>query len=130
MRDSRPRFTGVGCGGLWLCQASGACGRKAVEVRALSSAPPIYFGTEFRIRRVLANGWLTAAKSAATMPHPRRASPYDTTVIAIVPAVRFPVPVDVTDGVAVTVAVPGAMPRTSPASETVKTLVLDESKMT
>ena len=55
---------------------------------------------------------------------------YGTTVIAIVPAVRFPVPVDVTDGVAVTVAVPGAMPRTSPASETVKTLVLDESKMT
>jgi hypothetical protein len=58
------------------------------------------------------------------------ATGYGTTVIAIVPAVRFPVPVVVTDGVAVTVAVPGAMPRTSPASETVKTLVLDESKIT
>ena len=59
-----------------------------------------------------------------------RKAGYVTTVIAIVPAVRFPVPVDVADGVAVTVAVPGPMPRTSPASETVKTLVLDESKMT
>lgn len=54
---------------------------------------------------------------------------YGTTVIAIVPAVRFPVPVDVTDGVAVTVAVPGAMPRTSPATDTAKTLVLDDSKV-
>ncbi len=63
--------------------------------------------------------------------HPQTAfKGYGTTVIAIVPAVRFPVPVDVTDGVAVTVAVPGARPRTSPATETVKTLVLDESKMT
>jgi len=60
----------------------------------------------------------------------RNEAGYGTTVIAIVPAVRFPVPVEVADGLAVTVAVPGAMPRTSPASETVNTLVLDESKMT
>ena len=51
------------------------------------------------------------------------------TVIATVPAIRFPVPVDVTDGVALTVAVPGAMPRTSPAADTVKTFVLDDSRM-
>ncbi len=51
-------------------------------------------------------------------------------VIVSVPAVRFPVPVDVTDGVAVTVAVPGPIPRTSPAGDTVKTLVLDDSRLT
>jgi hypothetical protein len=63
--------------------------------------------------------------------HPQAsATSYGTTVIAIVPAVRCPVPVVVTDGVAVTLAVPGAMPRTSPASETVKTLVLVEWKIT
>jgi hypothetical protein len=54
---------------------------------------------------------------------------YGRTVIAIVPAVRFPVPVDVTDGVALTVAVPGTIPRTSPATDTVKIFVLDDSRM-
>ena len=70
--------------------------------------------------------------SNGSVSNPRflRKAGYVTTVIAIVPAVRFPVPVDVAAGVAVTVAVPGAMPRTSPAAETVKTFVFDDSKVT
>jgi hypothetical protein len=55
---------------------------------------------------------------------------YGTHTIDIVPDVRFPVPVDVTDGVAVTVAVPGPIPRTSPAADTIKTLVLEDSQST
>jgi len=38
-RESRPRFSEVGFGLPRLCEASGACGRKVVEVQILSSAP-------------------------------------------------------------------------------------------
>jgi hypothetical protein len=38
-KESRPRFTEVGCRLPSFFGASGACGRKAVEVQILSSAP-------------------------------------------------------------------------------------------
>ena len=53
--ENRPHFTGVGCGLLRVCEASGACGRKVVEVQILSSAPINFSGEISTDREALAN---------------------------------------------------------------------------